>query len=62
MIRNKLEFEVVQKRVRYLEAQLAVLSFDDGEDALIKRARLSVELDRARRDLAEYVSGVGALR
>jgi hypothetical protein len=60
MIRNQLEFEVVTRRVRYLEAQLAMPA--QGEDELRVRARLRVELDEDRRDLAEYVSGIGALR
>jgi hypothetical protein len=62
MIRNQLEFEVVTRRVRYLEAQLAMVPNDEDEGSLRARARIRVELDEDRRALADYVSGVGALR
>lgn len=63
MIRNQLEREVVSRRIRYLESQLAVLEFDgDDETTKRRRAQLSAELDRSRAELAQYVSGVGALR
>jgi hypothetical protein len=64
MIRNSLEFEVVTKRVRYLEAQLAVLVNDCAEDerSLQQRAQLRVEIDDKKQELAVYVSGDGLFR
>ena len=62
MIRNQLEFEVVTKRTRYLEAQLAMVPNDEDESSLRARARIRVQLDESRRELADYVSGAGLFR
>lgn len=64
MIRDALEYEVVRKRVRYLETQLEILLHDrdDDEATLTQRARLRVEIDDKKKELADYVSGVSQFR